>query len=539
MKEMCNINELIKLCENLKVLYVEDDEKLNEVNNSILNSIFKKVDAYTNSKKAFEKYEEENNCNQTYDLVISDINMPYMSGIELSKEILKINKKQMILIISAYNDSEKLESLIELGIKYFIQKPVSTDKFFEVLEKTAKEIHEKIDLEKAHLQLSEIDNITKLKNIHALHKDIKEINHKNLLIIELTNLENIQSIYGIDKSDEILKELIDTIKNKITEKNSLYRKGTNKFAYLFSQDLDKEKNNLIEKLDESIFSYSIGASCEQQENLISTAKMALKYAKNHNQKYKIYTKEIDTKDNDLVNLKIKEVISMAIKENSVFPVYQPIYNRNKEIIKYEILMRIKSNAEDKIYYPNEFIDIAISINEFDRLNFLMLEKVFKVMERCDKKFSFNISYEDILSKTFCDYLEEKFKEDESLGKRFVFELLETYEIEDYAIIDKFIKRFRKYGVSIALDDFGTGYSNLSQIINMDFDYVKIDGSLIKEINYNYKSFAIVKAVITFAKETNIKTVAEFVLSESIYEKLLKIGIDEFQGYYLSKPLEEI
>lgn len=74
---------------------------------------------------------------------------------------------------------------------------------------------------------------------------------------------------------------------------------------------------------------------------------------------------------------------------------------------------------------------------------------------------------------------------------------------------------------------------------MDLDYVKIDGSLIKEINYNYKSLAIVKAMITFANETGIKTIAEFVSSESIFNKLQKIGIDEFQGFYLSKPLEKI
>lgn len=150
----------------------------------------------------------------TYDLVITDINMPYMNGIELSKEVLKLDSSQQILIISAYNDSDKLELLIQLGIKYYVQKPVSTEKFFEVLEKIAKEIHEKNISKELTAELTSYDNITKLKNIHALHEDLKLNKFENIFIIELTNFENIQSFYGIEKSDAILNDLIVHLKEK-------------------------------------------------------------------------------------------------------------------------------------------------------------------------------------------------------------------------------------------------------------------------------------------------------------------------------------
>lgn len=538
MKDISNLNELIELCNNLSVLYVEDDSMLNQVNTSILESIFKRVDSCTNGKEALEKYIEKKADSNTYDLVITDINMPYMNGIELSKEVLKLDSSQQILIISAYNDSDKLELLIQLGIKYYVQKPVSTEKFFEVLEKIAKEIHEKNISKELTAELTSYDNITKLKNIHALYEDLKLNKFENIFIIELTNFENIQSFYGIEKSDAILNDLIVHLKEKISCKKCLYRKGTNKIAYMFNDKIQKTLNNFVEKLEESMFSYCIGIS-SQKENLVTTAKMALKYARNHKLRYKKYSKDIDTKDMDFNSLKMQEVISEAIKENSVFPVFQPIFNKNKELIKYEILMRIKSNKKNKVYFPNEFIDIALETNKFDELNILMLEKLFDTIRNSDKKFSFNISYQDIVHTKLCDYMEEKFKKEPTLAKKFIFELLETHEIEDYKILDDFIKRFKKHGVLIALDDFGTGYSNLSQIVNMDLDYVKIDGSLIKEINYNYKSLAIVKAMITFANETGIKTIAEFVSSESIFNKLQKIGIDEFQGFYLSKPLEKI
>ena len=91
------------------------------------------------------------------------------------------------------------------------------------------------------------------------------------------------------------------------------------------------------------------------------------------------------------------------------------------------------------------------------------------------------------------------------------------------------------GVKIAVDDFGTGYSNFSYLLELKPDYLKIDGSIIKNIDTNRNSQEIVKAIVSFAKSLHVKTIAEFVCSKEVYEKCLKLGIDEFQGYYLGEP----
>ena len=106
-------------------------------------------------------------------------------------------------------------------------------------------------------------------------------------------------------------------------------------------------------------------------------------------------------------------------------------------------------------------------------------------------------------------------------------------------MQSFIKEIRTFGVRIAIDDFGTGHSNFSNIIAIDPDYIKIDGSFIKNIDKDPKSYSLVKGIVNSSKDLNIKTIAEFVHKKEIFDILKDLGVDEFQGYYFSEPLLNI
>ena len=106
-------------------------------------------------------------------------------------------------------------------------------------------------------------------------------------------------------------------------------------------------------------------------------------------------------------------------------------------------------------------------------------------------------------------------------------------------MDEFLEKFRGLGVKIAIDDFGMGHSNLSHILHIQPDIIKIDGIFIKNINTDKKSKALVKSVLTIAKELDIVVTAEFVHSKEVFEELLKLGIDEYQGFYFSEPLDKV
>ena len=129
---------------------------------------------------------------------------------------------------------------------------------------------------------------------------------------------------------------------------------------------------------------------------------------------------------------------------------------------------------------------------------------------------------------------EQYKED---AHRIVFELLEDETVEDFNIIKDFIHEVKSKGVQIAIDDFGAGYSNFERILEFEPDIVKIDGSLVKNIEHDTFSRNIVETIVLFAKKQNIETIAEYVENESIFNILNELGVDYSQGYYFGKPEE--
>ena len=144
MDTMIDLDEVIKLSKNLTVLYVEDDSLILEKTSQLLETIFYSVDVATNGEEGMEAYQ-----NKKYDLVITDIKMPKKDGRDLIKFIKELNENQPIIVTSAYNDSNRLMELIELGIDSFLLKPISSKTFFKTLSTQVKKIN---------LKKMEIDN---------------------------------------------------------------------------------------------------------------------------------------------------------------------------------------------------------------------------------------------------------------------------------------------------------------------------------------------------------------------------------------------
>ena len=353
-----------------------------------------------------------------------------------------------------------------------------------------------------------------------------------------------QAVYDVEYTNNKIVDFVNDFTNQITsDKNDFYRVAPDKFAYFTSHEIDIEESikkikNFLQDLE---FDTVIGA-CQSNDKLIISANMALNFALEHGLDSKIFSEDIDLTDQYKQELLFKSIINKAIQEDLVFPVFQPIFNKDKELLKYEILMRMSSideEGEEHIYYPSQFLKFSYLCNKFNDISTILIKKAFKKMSQSSKKFSINLSYDDISNKYLTDLVEEQIQLYANIGERLILEILETHFIEDYDLINEFILRFKKYGVQIALDDFGSGYSNLNHIINFQSDYVKLDGALIKNLQSDEKSMAIVKSVVFFTKELGIKTIAEYVATKEIFEIAKSLDIDEYQGFYLSKPLREI
>ena len=251
-----------------------------------------------------------------------------------------------------------------------------------------------------------------------------------------------------------------------------------------------------------------------------------------------YSKLLDSSKSISELLQRKQEIKNAIQSDNIIPVFQSIINREQKVEKYESLIRLRKITDEKeeLLSPYLFLDTAVKTKQYESLTLIMIEKSFKFMSQINQPFSLNLSFNDILNEKVISSIKENIQKYQ-IGKKLTIEILESESIEDYIVIKKFISEFKKMGVQIAIDDFGSGFSNFTHLLELEPDFLKIDGSLIKNIDTDKKSYAFVKSIVQLAKELDIQTIAEFVSTKDIFDRTYELGIDFFQGYYFSTPVE--
>ena len=168
----------------------------------------------------------------------------------------------------------------------------------------------------------------------------------------------------------------------------------------------------------------------------------------------------------------------------------------------------------------------------------MIQKSCQYFENLNFDFSVNLSVEDILDKDIVEYIKINIQK-YHVGNKIVFEILESEGIENYEEVSLFIKEMKLLGCRIAIDDFGSGYSNFDHLLKLDIDYIKIDGSLIKNLDTDVNAQIVVETIVDFAQKLKILTVAEFVHSEAVLKKVKELNVNRTQGFFLAEPQAEI
>ena len=188
--------------------------------------------------------------------------------------------------------------------------------------------------------------------------------------------------------------------------------------------------------------------------------------------------------------------------------------------------------------PFIFLDVAKDARLYSSLSKIMMKKSIKTFENIDASFSINLEVEDVLNSSTMDYLYKLIKK-YKVENKIILEITESENINDFKEVSKIFARFKKLGVKTAIDDFGTGYSNFEYLMKLKPDYLKIDGSLIKNIDTDENAQMVISLIVNFSKKIGMKTIAEFVENESILKKINELDIDYSQGYYFSKPDENL
>jgi len=394
------------------------------------------------------------------------------------------------------------------------------------------------------------DSLTSLPNRTKLLEDLSAFNECCLILVNVDAFKEINDLYGSKIGDLILKELAARL-TKLNEEKSvykIYKLHADEFALLLNKmanvrqliKMAKKIHNLlstdfiINDIEVTAL-VSIGIA-EGEKDLLVNADMALKLAKDKKKEYVIFNKSMKIIERYQNNLGFIRKIKKGIASDDIIPYYQPIINnKNNKIEKYECLVRLISNNE--IITPYYFLNIAKKTRMYPYITRRMLYKSFKHFNKSKYNFSVNISLDDIIDIDTLNYIYYLLKEF-NICKRLIFELTESERIEESEQVKDFIVKVKNMGCMIAIDDFGSGYSNFDYILKMNVDFIKLDSSLIKNIVDNKNSQIIVETIVDFTKKLNIKTIAEFVHSKEVFNKVKELKIDYSQGFYIGEPNPE-
>ena len=654
---MTDLKTTLEFTQDKGVLFVEDDPEVRELMVKTLEDLFANVYTAVDGEDGLEKFYAN-----SIDVVISDVNLPNMNGLEMSKRLRDFDKDLPIIILSGHNESKYIYDSIDLNIDSYLLKPLSLDDLNKALRRVAKRVEFLNEYKNNLLFLQQYQELTDLSaavsktdtdgrityvndefcklsgyskeellgskhNIvrhpeneptmyadiwHALGIDkrawkgvirnaskdhetyyvdtiIKPILNANNEIIEYISIQkdvtdllnpkkqlhdyvdssqeplvafvkidgfmDIEKLYG----HKITQEIEDKFADKILEQMPEYLHFKKFFSlghgeYIFVQDLELNKEleldtiilelknfqQMVSGLEIDIgeieYDISILMSVSHGEHCLENVKYAMKSLERTKQDFIVSNDFVEQEQGKaLQNLQILKMVKVAIDNMNIISYFQPIVsNETKKVVKYESLVRLV-NEDGKVVSPYLFLDLAKRGKYYSKITGMVLENSFNALRFTDKSVTMNISALDIEKKSTREKIYELLDLHREMGPRIVFELLEDEDVRDFDEITKFIARVKAFGVKIAIDDFGAGYSNFERLLKYQPDILKIDGSLIKNIETDAYSMSVVKTIVAFAKEQKIEMVAEYIENENIYEIIRSLGVEYSQGYYFGAP----
>ncbi len=399
-----------------------------------------------------------------------------------------------------------------------------------------------------------LEKLTGLPNRLSLINRLGESIGKTILLLNIDDFTIINDFYGHAVGDQILIQLAQLLE-QYTQKHAmeLFKLPSDEYAIIADIEHEKEKLETVIheiltlvhaykfRVEDGIINLTITLSAafiNMQGSGLINSDMALKLAKRAGKSFMIYNEDLKLSQEYAKNIATAKLIKNAIENDGIIPYFQPIYDlKTMKIEKYEALIRLKKD-NGEVLSPYFFLEIAQKIKLYPKLTRIMIEKTFAYFQKKGLNFSINLAFDDITNEDTRKYLFNKIQE-YGIAKHLTIEILETQELEDDKIMFDFIDAVYAVGAHIAIDDFGSGFANFEHMTKNRSDIMKIDGSLIRNIDTDENARLVVETIVIFAKKLKKKIVAEFVHSDAILQIVKNMEIDYAQGYLLAEPAPEV
>lgn len=417
--------------------------------------------------------------------------------------------------------------------------------------------------------LANHDDLTGLHNRRSFEQHLQHTinfaerspNAHGLLYIDLDRFKMVNDTCGHHAGDQLLIQLTQLMNDRLRRGDLFARLGGDEFAIIAQgksfDDVRKLAEDLRQIVCDFTFHYetqsftvslSVGVTPisgeeESMERVLADVDSACYVAKQSGRNRVHITQD---NDNDVVqyrnNLAGIQAIRKALAEERLALFYQPIYNvvgHPSAMSHCEILLRIRGE-NGELYSPTRVIPIAEKYNIMTEIDQWVFNNTIAWLKKTQEDYVaprllINLSGHSLADSNFIKYVIEKLNEPDIDADRIAFEISESAIFRNFDHVREFIDRVRALGCELALDDFGAGYSNFSYLKKLCFDYIKIDGTLIRNIASNAMDRNMVSAINQMGHTVGAKTIAEFVEDESVMESLEELQVDLAQGYGLTMP----
>jgi diguanylate cyclase (GGDEF)-like protein/PAS domain S-box-containing protein len=433
------------------------------------------------------------------------------------------------------------------------------------------DVTEQKDAEAHLVWIADHDPLTNLFNRRRFQSEFEQQlkiaeryqNKGAVLYFDLDQFKYVNDTSGHTAGDKLLKKVAETLQQVVRTSDTLARLGGDEFALLIPETGAEGASLLAQKImgklraiefqsDGNIhnISASIGISIFPEhgstvQDFMSNADLAMYQAKEAGRgRWHLFTPEDQAKELLKVRVLWKEKIETALENERFILHYQPILDiKSNKISHAEALVRmIGCNGE--VIMPNDFIPTAEHTGLIDQLDITVLKLAFETLRTLRAannplKLSVNLSGRAFSNPELIRFLKEGLNESDIDAEKLIFEVTETTAVANFSAAKEMMSEIKKTGAKFALDDFGVGYASFYYLRQLPVDYVKIDGSFIRQLAKHKEDQVLVQAIAEISRISGKQTIAEFVEDQAILDLIETYGIDYAQGYHIAKPSAEI
>jgi diguanylate cyclase (GGDEF)-like protein len=379
-----------------------------------------------------------------------------------------------------------------------------------------------------------------------------------LLVVDVDNFKVINDTYGHEFGDRVLKEVARVLRDVLRREDIVARYGGDEFTVVLPYSSSEQAFQIAGRIVESLGSITLKSSdnktvritvsvgiavfpdhAQDSKHLFLIADNMMYRAKEEGKNRISAPTDLDMEETARRLGQKSLMIIEAVEKRKVFPVFQPIVDTyTLETHAYEVLMRLE--GDERILTAGEFVPLAESIGLIHRLDYIVIEKALAEISESDfeGRVFFNLSPKALILRDFMENLIGIVRDSGVDPDRIVFEITERDTVKNIELLKGFTERLKEEGFHFAIDDFGSGFASFMYLKHFPVDYIKIEGEFIRSLISSKMDRAFVISITAMCESLGIKTIAEFIEDESIFNAVKVIGVDYAQGFYLGKPKQK-